>query len=222
MAKTRIISIANRKGGVGKSTVTMLLAGALAEEKGGRVLILDTDEQQSILDTVANDAKLYPSGVPLFDVEALAPMFVVDYLKLHGQKYDFVFLDAPRVTEAKTDTALAQMMVLSDVVLVPVLGSVMDVFSTMAFIKVLDGIAEFKRKNGLVFDFAGFINRASVRKENRYAADTLESLNLPFMDSTIPDLKIFATPSGYASILVSKGGTRFLPFFNEFCKRFKI
>jgi chromosome partitioning protein len=43
------ITIATQKGGVGKSTLTMLLATALAVDYGFRVIVIDADPQQSIV-----------------------------------------------------------------------------------------------------------------------------------------------------------------------------
>ncbi|MEO0618594.1 MAG: ParA family protein [Pseudomonadota bacterium] len=45
---TRRIAVANRKGGVGKSTLTMALATVLAEREGKRVLVVDLDTQCNV------------------------------------------------------------------------------------------------------------------------------------------------------------------------------
>lgn len=57
--KTRIISVANHKGGVGKTTTVLSLSGILAS-KGYRVLVIDLDGQANLTDSlisIADDQK---------------------------------------------------------------------------------------------------------------------------------------------------------------------
>lgn len=71
----RIIAVANQKGGVGKTTSTISLGAALAEQ-GQRVLLVDSDPQASLTDAIGIDAasltqSLYDvllGKVPLSDV----------------------------------------------------------------------------------------------------------------------------------------------------------
>jgi chromosome partitioning protein len=220
---TKIISIANQKGGVGKSTATMLLAAALAKQKGKRVLIVDTDQQKTVEDTVAIEKQMYPDGSALVDVEATPPQFVVDLLKLRGEKYDVVFLDVPRITEQSEDSPMVFMLYLCDAVLIPVLGSQIDAMSTKAFMAIIRKLSAHKDATGLEFSFYGFMNRVNARKENEEAFHLMESLGVPMMKNTIKDLKIFSSPSLFTSVLDSaEGRRRFEPFFKEFCKLLKI
>jgi len=49
--QTKILSICNSKGGVGKSVVTMMMATALAEQKNKKVLVIDCDSQATVYET---------------------------------------------------------------------------------------------------------------------------------------------------------------------------
>lgn len=48
----RVITLANQKGGVGKSTLSCLLAFYLAEKQNGRVLAIDADSQRNLSKTL--------------------------------------------------------------------------------------------------------------------------------------------------------------------------
>jgi cellulose biosynthesis protein BcsQ len=60
--KTRYVTVANLKGGVGKTTVTANLAGTLARH-GYQVLVIDLDWQQSLTRLCLTDSQIEASGV---------------------------------------------------------------------------------------------------------------------------------------------------------------
>jgi cellulose biosynthesis protein BcsQ len=60
--KTRYVTVANLKGGVGKTTVTANLAGTLAAH-GYKVLVVDLDWQQTLTRLCLTDAQIDASGV---------------------------------------------------------------------------------------------------------------------------------------------------------------
>ena len=208
-----VVSICNLKGGTGKSTVTMLLASALGAA-GDRVLVIDTDAQKTI--QVLFDLEAGPDKKPLFDLEAISPKFVVDVLRLKADLYDIIFIDVPRSTESKTDTAVSQIIALCDTLLIPVLPSRLDVLSTLDFLPMIQEIDAFKQKNGLPFKYKAFLNKVKNRNETDFSKSALEGNGLPLMDALLSDLKLFLYPNAFESVLESKEGKeRFEQFFNE-------
>lgn len=209
------------KGGAGKSLVTIHLAATLAKEKGKKVLILDVDNQRSISEWFA--AEKEEDKQPLMQVEELKASQVPTYLRRHGEKYDVVFIDIPRITDVDNESPAIMLLHDCDAILVPVIGSQMDVLSSLDFLKLLKRIREFEQKQGYDLNFHGFINRRNQRSENREAEEVLREQGLPMFDSSLSDLKILTYPSFYTSIMDTKEGRRrFEPFFNEFCTKFKI
>lgn len=215
---TKIISIANTKGGTGKSTLTVLLAGALASDLNKKVVVLDCDSQGSIKSLLELE-RTYNEGEPLFEVQTLAPAFVRDFLSLKGSTYDFIFIDVPRFTVASGDSSTMQVLSFCDVVLIPVLGSTLEILSTKDFIKSVKTLADYKSNNGIEFNYFGVLNRDTRRSENNDTRQILSS-EIEMFNSSLSDLKIFSNVSCFDSVLSSNGGKkRFAPFYNEFLNK---
>jgi chromosome partitioning protein len=218
----RVISIANSKGGVGKSCVSILLAVALAKKKNKKVLIIDCDSQGSVTEMYEREKETREDD-PLIEVEELTPRKVQTFLKRFGADYDIIFIDIPRMTDKKKDTATVMLIYNCEGVLVPIVGNKVDVLSSQDFTEILDEAASDKKEMGDDFKYYGFINRRNQRKSNEVAETDMKKGGLKMFSNSLPDLKIFTHPSFYSSILDSaEGERRFTPFFKEFCRKFKL
>ena len=117
-----IVSFLNQKGGVGKPTLAIRVADALAR-RTKRVLLVDADPQGSALDWAAarRGESLFPvAGLPRASIHKELPTLA------HG--YDMVIIDGPpRVYDVARSAIMA-----SDLVLVPVQPSALAAASVTA------------------------------------------------------------------------------------------
>ena len=125
MGKPGVITVLSQKGGAGKSTLTMQLAGGLARA-GRRVAIIDLDPQETSLRWAqsADPATPFPAHVVRLEGE---PAGLHQQIKAARKGVDHVLLDCPpSIEHAATLAALDE----ADLALVPVVPSPADLWST--------------------------------------------------------------------------------------------
>ena len=94
--KSRVIVFANQKGGVGKSTLSLLLGNYLNWKKE-KVCIIDTDLQQTVVGIRKDDLEFYSDDAP-YDIRGFdigTPEVMQDLMDSCGDIEGFVLMDAP-------------------------------------------------------------------------------------------------------------------------------
>ncbi len=106
----KLVAVANQKGGVGKTTVTMQLAAALSRRF--RVLVVDVDPQQSSVWWAENSTGRLP-----FDFAGKQSPNVLARLRELRSEYDYLIVDTPGSLE---DTPILETVLdAADEVVVP-------------------------------------------------------------------------------------------------------
>jgi chromosome partitioning protein len=178
-----IISLLNQKGGVGKTTLAVHLAGAFAK-RGLRVMLVDADPQGSALDwaELREDKDAFPVvGLPKPTLHKELPKLAANY--------DLIVVDgAPRVYDVARSAIMA-----SDVVLIPVQPSPYDVWAAKEIVDLLIEVKEFKENLKRAF----VINRKIVNTAiGRDVTEALTEYDLPVLGSQICQRVSFAESAG--------------------------
>jgi len=220
----KIISVANRKGGIGKTCITLHLATALATKTKNRILVLDTDSQQSAVEyRNFEQVNIYEGVEPPFPIISALPKFLFDEIRHYQKDYDIIFIDIPRMTEASDDSQLSTALTYCDKLLIPISAGDLEGLSTQKFITLVQGIEAYKNQKGFSFGYHGFLNKRNQRKENQSVVSFMQQLNVPMFDSSLADVKALSKPFTFESVLDSREGEkRFAPFFQEFLTKFEI
>jgi chromosome partitioning protein len=126
----RVISIAQRKGGVGKTTLAVCLAGELKARRHN-VTLVDSDPQGSA-SRWADPGNL---DFPVTDL-VLGEQSVVTWAKeVQRIKADYVVIDT-----APNDRSLGAASAISDLVLVPCTPSGLDLEATLRTLEIIDAV----------------------------------------------------------------------------------
>lgn len=138
MDPTCIITYANQKGGVGKTTLCALFASYLVS-KGHRVAVFDTDPQQSIAKKRASDMEVYSGCQVPYAVYSFSLNNEKSLISLIGNirgsgHFDFVLFDS---AGSLTDQALLALFANTDYLLTPFHYDYLSVPSTAVFIALI-------------------------------------------------------------------------------------
>ena len=130
--RQKIITIAQQKGGAGKTTLAAHMAVALMQ-RGLRVAIIDIDPQGSLTRWHQQRQNRMGEGYTGFHFSALTGWRVgSEANRLRRGNYDVVLIDSPPHVETEARTAIRA----ADLIVVPVQPSPTDIWATQATIKL--------------------------------------------------------------------------------------
>lgn len=159
----KVITIAQHKGGAGKTTLAAQLAAALSHD-GAKIMTLDVDPQGSLTQWHATRN------------EKLGRKNKISHLQMQGwklmrelgrltQEYDYVIIDTPPHAESESSIAIRQ----ADLVILPIQPSPLDIWASGPTLKL---VLEEKRPMLIV------LNRVPPRaKLNHIIMDRLDKMN---------------------------------------------
>ncbi|MDJ0447379.1 ParA family partition ATPase [Methylocystis sp. JR02] len=177
-----IVALLNQKGGVGKTTLALHLAGEWAG-RGKRVTLIDADPQGSALDWSQQRAR--ENGVRLFGVVGLARDTLHREAPELARDADFIVIDGPpRIAGLMRSALLA-----ADLVLIPVQPSPFDGWASAEMLAL---VAEARiYRPALAARFV--LNRCGARTIiARETAETLADHDPPVLSTTIGQRVVFA------------------------------
>jgi chromosome partitioning protein len=192
------IVVANQKGGCGKTTISMNIAGALAREGQYKVLLIGADPQASAMQWRRNSED---SALP-FDLQPFPhPVLHKEIGKL-GMNYDLIFIDCPpgggspaANGDLSRDICLSALRA-ADVVLIPIRPTPLDYHASHTLLPMIRDVAFLNDKlkvfiliNGKAAGRTRLGNEASA-----FAADLfqLDGVNIRVLKSEICTRQTFA------------------------------
>ncbi|HMU20832.1 MAG: AAA family ATPase [Novosphingobium sp.] len=173
-----IVALLNQKGGVGKTTLAVHLAAALAEK--GRTLLLDADPQGSAVSWSSQR-----ESAPPFTVTALAKPTIHRDIEQIAHGYDHVVIDGP---PRASDLARSVIMA-ADFVLIPVQPSPYDLWAAQETVGLIQEAATYKPGIKAAF----IMNRKAVNTAiSKSAKEALGDLPFPVLTAEVAQRVIFA------------------------------
>lgn len=187
----KVITVGNVKGGVGKSTIACNLA-VEAAKTGKKVLLIDSDTQQSSIDFRAMRAQ---KELPEFQAVSITKNTIHKDVGSF-KDFNFIFIDA-----GGRDTAVFRSAVIAaDLFLIPVLPSQYDIWATAGTIETLEEAKPFKKIKAR-FVINQVIPNTTVARE---ALEALQEFEIPIFNT-----RIHARVAFKQSISEGKGVTEY-------------
>lgn len=183
-----VISFLNQKGGVGKTTLAVNVAGTLAL-KGKSVLAIDADPQGSMLDWAESRQE-----ESLFNVIGLPRAVIHKEIKKLGKGYDVIIIDGPpRVHDVARSVIMA-----SSKVVIPVQPSPYDIWSVKDILDIINDALTFNENLKTYFAINRKIANTAIGRD---AIDAIKEYKVTILKSQICQRVIFAESAATGKVV---------------------
>jgi len=156
----KIVIIGNQKGGVGKSTITAMVAMYL-HGLGKKVLVIDADDLQRSLSKIREREEL--DGVDAYELVDSTTRELPQLINGIKNVYDYIFIDLPGNLKQE---GVIQVYFKADIIIVPVSLTELDIDSTKDFITFLkDKVKKVKELNFEKLEIACILNKVKTNTQ---------------------------------------------------------
>lgn len=178
-----VITIANAKGGTGKTTLAPVIAQVLAGQ-GHRTTLIEADPNTPLQAWYDLDPARHPQCLHL--ISGVDENTILDRIADTSARHAHVIIDLEGTANITTIYALSQ----SDLVLVPLQGSQMDADQAM---RVVQHIHDQRAIAGRAIPFALVFTRTSMiePRDFRHIRAQMKALDLPVLESELTDRAAF-------------------------------
>ncbi len=188
-----VISFVSSKGGAGKSTAALTIAGAIANG-GSKVVLMDADPNQPL--QAWSELGGMPEGIDVMGGITISNFS--DGVKSASEQAPFVFIDL----EGTQNELVGLAIVRSDYVLIPTQGSYLDAKESIKALGLIESYRAGMKKNigaSVLFTRTSAAIRGGTFKE---IIRQFDELNVPYFDSQLMEREAF-------KLVFSIGGTVF-------------
>lgn len=177
----KLIAVINQKGGVGKTTLAMLLAGTWGHQ-GRKVMVADADPQGTASQWSAAGESDEPFPAAVVNV-AQAGNKLHRELQKHVENYDLILIDCPPSVELQSQSAL----LVADLALVPIPPSPPALWGSRG-IKLLIEKAEVINESLRAFIVFNMVKRTALSRDVQTA---LDQFGLPHLQTKLRTLTAY-------------------------------
>lgn len=224
----KFIVFGNQKGGIGKTTLTVLTATALSQLPfNKKVLLIDNDNQKSVVRLRQYDEDNYEEK-PSFTIIDMTYEELVNAIEDIDENYDYVFIDTPGKLDADLmpeQQEVIKILLLTDYLFLPFKAGALNLDATTDYVKVLLQAQKHREQTNRPLLTYGVVNFHKERSRiNRELEDELKYLKdhagLEFMKASLKQYTAFEYLDTYKSFYSSDSNEpakiNFSAFIHEF------
>ncbi len=182
--ETKIISVVGEKGGIGKTTLNIILASDLFYAKGKKVVLLDADnpqysiynKRQRELESLDKEER---QSIDLYPIERVAVAGIQGAIVKHYGRVEYIILDLP----GSLNVEMVKGLLYVEHVFVPFDHDELEIDSTFHFYFTLKNNF-LDNEERVLKSIHLFFNKYKLVKKNKFAV-----LRQQFMEADIPMMK---------------------------------
>jgi len=191
--ETKIISVVGEKGGIGKTTLNIILASDLFYAKGKKVVLLDLDDPQySIYNKRQRELESLDEeerqSIELYPIEPVTVATLQDTIVKHYGRVDFIILDLP----GSLNVEMVKGLLYVEHVFVPFDHDELEIDSTSHFYFTLKNNF-LDNEERMLKSIHLFFNKYKLVKKSKFAVLRQQFLeaDIPMMESVVKDKTIY-------------------------------